>query len=144
MARPLVLDPDTLTHLAMDLGTTPDRLIRTIQLINDFTPPQLDNVFFDREGKSISFGEWSALTACTGYVELHHTVLAPDIMIRTAWTGFAKSANKRPPCVFHTVIERDDKVIVETELTNEADATRVHNELVQYVTERGLDGLGNR
>jgi hypothetical protein len=103
--------------------------------INASDPPAGQRtVHFDRQGRRINLGEWSALLNTVCYRLLHATFLEDQWgrawVVSTVWTGVASDIYP-PFYIFLTGMFCAGKLVLEDKWPDEASASSGHNHLVE-------------
>ena len=62
------------------------------------------NIYYDREGKPIGFGDWAVLHEDNDYKIVRRDYPVPEIRVSTAWLGMDHQYGDGPPVIFETMV----------------------------------------
>lgn len=100
----------------------------------------MDEVFYDRDGKTIDLITWSELHSNMEYRVVEQSIIG-DYLVSTVWLGIDHSFGDGPLKIFETMIfKKDDDEMQDlycVRYSTDLDAVTGHAEAIEYA--KGLD-----
>lgn len=88
------------------------------------------SLHFDRQGKSITLGEWAVLFEDKGYQVLVQTWTLHGAWVSTVWLGLDHQWGDGPPIIFETMVWHDGNDTTQERYSTEAAAAAGHEAIV--------------
>ncbi|MCY9737472.1 hypothetical protein M5X17_27605 [Paenibacillus alvei] len=125
-----------LRALAAKLEVNDEKLIKSYQQV--YTPPKSKNVltmYYDRQGNSIDFNEWSKLSNDDEYRILGQTTLKNNKSISTLWIGLDSNRDNYKRIFETMVFNPDGEINIIGRCETEEEAQFMHDNTIKQLKE---------